>query len=261
MGNLIKSELRKILFKKRVLIVWALILFLSSILIRFDSSYPNYMMENYAALFDKTYGLAPVIGMLMLIVTSAMYTTEYNSNMTGLINTSKNGKRKVVIAKSIAGSIATSITTLTIYLTMVFYAIYKSNFKGLDLPLKELWYFGNSGSTITVLQMIIILGITLVLGCIVFTQITLLLSSISNNASMPFIVGGLIMGLPYIVTNFLPLNMQKYVGMTPLWGMYSQQLIRYKSPSISIGINLIFLILSVTVIYKLTFRQFINEKR
>lgn len=261
MFSLINSELRKILYKKRVLIVWALEMLLGSVLIRFDSSHPNYIMENYASLFDKTYGMAPFIGLLMFMVISSIYSIEYNSNMTGLINSSKNGKKKVVIAKAIAGSIATSLTTLSMYFIMVFSAISHSEFKGLDLPLKSLWYFGNSGSTITVLQMIIILAITIILGCIFFTQVTLYLSSISNNAIIPFIVGGLFMGLPWIVVNFLPESIQKFAGITPLWGMFSCQLIRYKSPLFVIPALLVLFVLTIIIFPTITYKEFISEKR
>ncbi|GAA0126869.1 ABC transporter permease [Clostridium sp. ATCC 25772] len=261
MYNLVKSELRKVLLKKRVFLVWILGALLCSVLVRFDSSYPNYILENYASVFDKTYGIAPIMGMLILIITSSMYNVEYNSYMTDLINSSKNGKKKVVMAKSIAGSIATSIVLLSLYLIIVFSAIHYSGAEGLNLQLKELWYFGNSGSTITVLQMIIILGITMVMGCIFFTQITLLLSSISNNAVMPFMVSGLFMGIPYIAANFLPAQIQKYAGLTPLWAMYSSTFIRYKTPMFIAGIDLLMFILVLIIVPKITYKNFVSEKR
>lgn len=261
MFSLINSELRKILCKKRVLIMWILGLLFCSTLIGFDSSFPNYILEIYASLFDKTYGIAPVIGLIMMVMISSVYTTEYNSNMTGLINASKNGKKKVVIAKSVAGSIATSLVVLSMYLVMVYSSISQSGFKGLDIPLKNLWYFGNSGSNITVLQMIIILGITLILGCILFTQVTLALSAISNNAVMPFIIGGLFMGLPWIVINFLPQSIQKFGGLTPIWGMFSCQLVRYKSPMFVIPVLIVLFVISITVLPMITYKKFASEKR
>ena len=54
---------------------------------------------------------------------------------------------------------------------MVGRAIVVFKFDGLDLPLKSLWYFGNSGSDITIGQMLIIVSLTVILGSFLFAAI------------------------------------------------------------------------------------------
>ncbi|WP_129595796.1 hypothetical protein [Anaerophilus nitritogenes] len=255
MGSLIKLELKKMLFKKRILIIWMGILFLSFISIRAFS-----MEETYADLFSKSYGLVPFMGILMFMIFSGAYTLEYNSNMSGIIKTTKNGRKSIVIAKSIASVIGASILNLSIFFTLCLSAFTKFKFAGLDIPLKNLWYFGNSESDITVIQMILIMTFTIVLGSFFFAQIGLFLSSISNSAAIPFVFGGLIMGLPYILEGFVKnMGLGKYLGATPLWTMMSCQLIRYKIPMSMIGIFIVIFIGAMTILPKLTYDSFMKN--
>ena len=257
MGSIIKLELKKILSKKSVLIMWALTLFLAQSTIREFS-----LTETYADIFNKYYGLAPLIGIIMFMIFAGSYVTEYSSNMDNLIKTTKNGRKQIVLAKSIANGIAVSLINISIFLLMSLKAFRLFKFKGLDTPLKNLWYFGKSGSNITVIQMVIIMIITIIAGSFLFAQLGLFLSSISKKAVMPFFVGGIIMGLPYFsdfygISQLFPKDV---VGFTPLWGMYSCQLIRYKVPSfVFLTFGLIVIVGSI-VLYKFTFNTFSKER-
>ena len=231
MGILIKSEIKKMLLKPTIIITWIVLLLFSRILIRPDTG-----AKVWADVFSKIPGIVPLIGLITFMIISAAYTLEYSSNMNELINTTQNGKKKVVMAKGIGAGIATSIVNLSIVLTICIDGLIKSNFKGLDLPLKKLWYFGNSGSNITVLQMMIILIITVIIGSFFFSQLGLYLSAISKSASIPFIFGGLLMGLPFVLEGFVN---AKYLGVTPLFGMMSMQLIRYQVPISLIMIQIV----------------------
>ncbi len=51
--------------------------------------------------------------------------------------------------------------------------------------------------------MMIIMIVTVIIGSFIFAQIGLYLSSISKSAVIPFIFGGLIMGIPYLLEGFL----------------------------------------------------------
>ncbi|GAA0181958.1 membrane protein [Clostridium sediminicola] len=256
MGTLIKLEIRKMLFKKRMLVVWIGVLFLSFVSIRAFS-----IEETYADIFSKGYGLVPLMGLMMFMVFSGTYTSEYSSNMAGLIKTTKNGKIEIVRAKLIATGTAASIINISVFLTMCLSALTKFKFKGLDIPLKNLWYFGKSGSDITVLQMILIMMVTIIIGSFFFAQVGLFLSSISKSAAVPFIFGGLIMGLPYILEGFLKnLGLAKYLAFTPLWGMMSCQLIRYKAPFLALITFIVLFAAGLILFPKFTLKAFIGEK-
>ncbi|MGH4124455.1 MAG: hypothetical protein ACREV6_16150 [Clostridium sp.] len=251
MGILIKSEIRKMLLKPSIIITWIVLLLFCKILIR-----PGTGAEVWADVFSKTYGIVPLIGLITFMIISATYTLEYSSNMNELINTTQNGKKKVVMAKWIGAGISTSIVNVSIVLIIYIDGLIKSNFKGLDLPLKDLWYFGNSGSNITVLQMMIILIITVIIGSFFFSELGLYLSSISKSASIPFIFGGLLMGVPYMLGGFVP---SKYFGVTPLWGMMSSELIRYKVPMALIIVQIVIVIAGFVFLPKVTHKAFIKE--
>lgn len=252
MFSLIKWEIRKNL-RLGVLIIWALGLALG-----FHTVFTNFGIdEAYSALFSKYYlVIAPITGLAMFTMFSGSFVIEYSSNVDGLIKSSKNGKNQLVLAKFIANGICTSIINLSILMLMVGKAISAFKFDGLNLPLKSLWYFGNSGSNITILQMLLIVSLTVILGSFLFASIGLYLSSLSKKAAMPFIFGGLIMGIPYFITF---LGKKELIVSFMLNGMYSQQLIRYAAP---VGYWVAFigtaLILPV-VLYNLTKKRFLKE--
>ncbi|MCC3868870.1 hypothetical protein [Terrisporobacter mayombei] len=251
MFSVIKWEIKKN-FKPSILAVWVFGLLLAFVCI--NTSFT--INDSYADLFSKYYGLAPIMGIIMFSMFSGNFVLEYNSNVDGLIKASKNGKKQLVLSKFIANGICASIVNLSILMLMAGKILVAFKFNGLDFQLKSLWYFGNSGSSITVLQMLLILSLTVILGSFLFAAIGLYLSSISKRATMPFIVGGLIMGIPYLIEAWAPKNL--LINM-PIFGMYSQQLIRLKAPMISwivfLGITFVFTV----VLYNLTKKRFLNE--
>jgi hypothetical protein len=253
MGTIIKIELRKILFKKSVLIIWIASLLIGRMLI-----YNGTIYDVYSDAFFKSYGYTPIMGLIMFMILSGLYTVEYDSNMKDLINSTRHGKEKFVIAKGIGAGIAASIINLSILITIYLDAIIKANFKGLDTPLKNLWYFKGISSDLNVLQMMIIVIITVIMASFFFTELCLYLSSISKSASIPFIFGGLIMGIPYVLERVLP---KKVIVLTPLWGMISSQLIKYNTSVWVMIIQVGIFIVGCLVFLKLTCTAFTKESK
>lgn len=253
MFSLIKWEIKKNL-RPGVLIIWALGLALG-----FKGVFTNFGIEEaYAALFSKYYLLTvPFMAFAMFTMFSGSFVREYNSNVAGLIKASKNGKQQLVLAKFIANGISASVINLSVFMVMLGRIMSAFKFEGLNWPLKSLWYFGNSGSNITILQMILIMIITIILGSFLFAAIGLYLSSLSKRPTMPLILGGLTMGIPY----FIVFQGEKELIFSFLVnGMYSQQLIRYAAPlSYWVAFIGIALILPV-VLYKLTKKSFLKER-
>ncbi|WP_434303691.1 hypothetical protein [Clostridium botulinum] len=256
MGRIIKFEMKKMLLRLGVIIPWILVAMLSTILL---GTAGNDVVEIYASVFDKSYGIAPLIGLLTFTIVSGSYTKEYDNNMVGLINSTENGKRNIVKAKAIAAGISTSIVNLSIILIIYLSALRKTGGKGLDLPLKSLWYFEKSGSNIKVYQMMILMILTIIVGSFIFAQIGLYLSSISKSAAIPFIFGGLIMGIPYLLEGFLVRagNNGSILPYTPLWAMYSCQIVRYKaSMGMALGTLAIIFIITMTVLSRASNKAF-----
>lgn len=252
MFSLIKWEIKKNL-RPGVLILWAI-----GLMLGFGSVFTNFgIHEAYAVLFSEYYlVVAPVIGLIMFTMFSGSFVREYNSNVDGLIKSSKNGKQQLVLAKFIANGIIASIINLSIFMLMLGRILSAFKFKGLAWPVKSLWYFGNSGSNITILQMILIVSLTVILGSFVFAAIGLYLSSISKKATMPFILGGLTMGIPYFIVFT---GGKEAIFSLLVNGMFSQLLVRYNLPlSYWIAFIAISLILIVSL-YNLTKKRFLKE--
>lgn len=251
MFSVIKAEIKKN-FKLGVIIVWMLTIFLA-----YSSTYNFDINETYANLFSKWFGLAPFMGLTMFMMFSGSFIVEYNSNMDGLIKATKNGKKQLVISKFIAAGVSASIVNLSILYTMVLRALVSLNFKGLDTPLKNLWYFGNSGSNVTVIQMILMMTINIIIGSFLLAALGLFLSSISKNAIVPFLIGGACMAIPYFME---ARGMVSNVLEWPILGMYATPIIRYKLPlsiwAVFIGTSVV----GVVLFYNLAKRSFLSER-
>lgn len=254
MLSVVKWEIKKNL-KIGVIVLWIFGLLVAYVSIRTDIAGIS-VNDVYADIFSKYYGLAPIMGIIMFTMFSGSFVLEYNSNIDGLIRTSKNGKEQLVLTKFIANTITASIINISILMIIVLKAILIYGTKGLDLPLKSLWYFGNSGSNITVLQMLLILSITVILGSALFAAIGLYLSSINEKATVPFIFGGVIMGVNYLVGPWLPKFREFNL---PIYGMYSQQLIRYGANISSWVLFVGMVLVLTTTLYIITKKRFLKE--
>lgn len=252
MTNIINAEFKKIMKKKGLIVFWVFSLLLGYVSVR------NFgLSDSYGDLFSKFYGLAPLMGILMFSLFSGSYILEYSSNMDSIIKSTKNGKSKLVLGKSIAYGIAASLINLSMLAVMSLKIIVGNNFQGLHMNITNIWYFGNSGSSLTVLQMLMIMSLTLVLGSFLFAQLGLWLSSISQKAVGPFFIGGLVMGVPYISGAFIS---QKTLGFTPLFGMYSSEIIRYGVSNIAFLVFICISVIGSYVLYKLTSIGFLQER-
>lgn len=256
MGKILSLELKKIITKKKLLIMWTISLFFVYQIIGEGN-----ISDAYSDVFNKIYFVAPLVGILIFMVFSESYVMEYSFKMDYLIKTTKSYK-KVVLAKSIANTIIASLISVSMLLVMITKTFITLYFEGINTPINEIWYFGNSGSNMTVLSMTIIMCLTFILGSFLFAQIGLFLSSISKSAIKPFLLGGLIMGIPFLgnIYGISQFFSKKALLFTPLYGMFSAQLIRYRAP---ISAYIFFIVLSLGagfLFYKLTLKSFIKSK-
>lgn len=253
---LVKAEMIKILKLRSIWIIWSFLLFFGFLLIKkFD------VLDTYADIFYKIEGSIPLIGLIMFIITSGSYTKEYDSNMTGLINTTKNGKKSAVLSKIIANGLILSIINISFILLVGIRGFSFFDFKNLDEPIKNLWYFGSSSLNLTVIQMYLIIIGTAIFASFIFAQIGLTLSSIFKSAIIPFILGGLIMAIPYFSVGFIPDEAIKFMSVTPNWIMMSQQIVRYNVPSVLIGFSIAISIILMVLLTKITYKNFTSSKK
>lgn len=251
MFSVIKAEIKKN-FKLGVIAVW-----LFGIFISYSAIFTLNVKDSYADLFFKYFGLAPIMGLVMFMMFSGNFILEYNSNMDGLIKATKNGKKQLVISKFIAAGISASIVNLSMLYAIVFKVVSKFGFDGMNMPIKNLWYFGNSGSNITVIQMIGIMTITIIIGSFLLASLGLFLSSISKNAIVPFLIGGVFMGIPYMMEMRRTIN--SFIVL-PLFGMYAAPIIRFGLPTYSWALFAVISIVGIVLFYNLAKSKFLSER-
>lgn len=251
MVGVIKAEIRKN-FRIGTIIVWIFTIFMSCFAINGIG-----LQESYSDIFFKYFGMAPLMGLIMFMMFSGSFILEYNSNMDGLIKATKNGKKQLVISKFIACGISASIVNLSILYSMALKVFVPFKFKGLNIPLKDLWYFGNSGSNITVIQLLVIMTVTIMIGSFLLASIGLWLSSISKNAIIPFLLGGAFMAIPYFME---ARNIVRNIILIPMFGMYSSLLIRYKLPTYWVVAFIIISIIGSVSCYVMAKKSFLKER-
>ena len=181
--------------------------------------------------------------------------------MVGLINTTKNGKKYITIAKAVAAGISIALINVSFALLVGLKGFIFQNFKGLDIPIKNLWYFGNSGSEITVLQMYLIMLASIILGSFLFAQIGLTLSSAFKSAAIPFILGGMIMAIPFLVQGWVSKSMLNLIALAPNWLMMSQLMVRYQIPILYRGLSVVISIVLIILLPLIAYKNFTNSKR
>lgn len=251
MFSVIKAEIKKN-FKIGVIIAWLFGIFMS-----WSAIFTLSVCDSYADVFFKYFGLTPIMGLVMFMMFSGSFILEYNSNIDGLIKATKNGKKQLVISKFIAAGISASVVNLSILYAMVFKVFLKFKFDGMNMPIKKLWYFGNSGSDITVIQLLLIMTVTINLGSFLLAALGLFLSSISKNAIIPFLVGGVFMAIPYMMEMRRAINTFIVI---PLFGMYSTPIIRHGLPTYSWAIFIVVSIVSIVIFYNLAKIRFLSER-
>lgn len=251
MFSVIKAEIKKN-FKLGVIAVW-----LFGIFISYSAVFTLSVGDGYSDVFFKYFGMAPIMGLAMFMMFSGSFILEYNSNMDGLIKATKNGKKQLVISKFIAAGISASVVNLSMLYAMVFKVLFKFKLDGMNMPIKELWYFGNSGSNITVIQLLLIMTVTVILGSFLLASLGLFLSSISKNAIVPFLVGGAFMAIPYMMEMR---GAVKSFIVLPLFGMYSTPIIRYGLPKYSWIVFIVVSIVGIVLCYNLAKRKFLSER-
>ena len=253
MFDLIKAEIKKN-FKLGFIITWVLCVLFSTLTVRVFS-----LEDSYADVFSKFMGLIPLLGLLMFMLFSKAFVLEYNSNMDGLIKATKNGKKRLVEAKFIAAGISAAIVNLSMFYAMIIKIFSALNFAKMNMPINKLWCFEGVTSNITVMQLMILMTITLIFGSFFMAAVGLCLSSISSNAIVPFLVGGVIMAVPYMLALRGTVVKPSIINLH-LFGMYSSYMVDANASLIMWGTYFISTVVEIAVFYIFAKKNFLKER-
>lgn len=255
MNNLVFWEIKKMIKRPTIILSLGFIIWFSFITVtRFTIN------DSFSDVFYKSYGLMPIVGIFIYSYISGVYAIENRNNMKGIICSTKIGANGTVKAKISATAIIIWLFMMGSFLGALSSAISVWGTSGFSLQVNELWYFGKTTYTLTVGQLIMLTIAGITIGSILYSQVTNIIASSTKKSVLPFILGGLFMGLPYILEIILiRLNMHKLLGVTPLWNIFWAKMVRYNiSPIYSIGSIILFIVLLI-ISEKICKNRFIKE--
>ncbi|MFS1518717.1 ABC transporter permease [Bacillus sp. SCS-151] len=156
-----------------------------------------------------------MLGITILIGLSSIFVNESSTRMDQLIYSSRYGRGTGVTAKIVASIIYVSIVTVFLSTLSILLNIYKYGINGWDLPIQLLGTFFSEGYALspyhlTGLSYIIIHLVVMYLVALIFMAFVLIVSALSKNTLVSFIISATIFSLPVA-----PLNIE-------LWKLVQQ---------------------------------------
>lgn len=211
-----------------------------------------------------------IICFVIAFLVGPVFSSEYESKMDGLLLATKNGKRKVIIAKMVASFIITisaHLSIISVFMLPVLIAYGISDFDvSFVFTAGNPFIYLSSPFDFTVLQYTIIMILVSLLGCVAYCIFSLFISSKSKHSvisSMVAMAGAYIPLLAYItvadeealLTNILRFAYSQIINVKTLFSSYN---------TVNIGIleiqtvylSLTFICLLSVVLAILTYRAF-----
>ncbi|MDX8362723.1 hypothetical protein [Cytobacillus sp. IB215316] len=188
-----------------------------------DASYKNALLEK--KMIDKldvetfTYGegarstittfkaFVPImLGITILIGLSSIFVNEGSTRMDQLIYSSRYGRGTGVKAKIVASIIYVSIVTVGLSTLSILLNIYMYGINGWDLPIQLLGIFHSEGYALspyhlTGFSYILIHLVVMFLVALIFMAFVLIVSALSKNILVSFIISATIFSLPIVPLN------------------------------------------------------------
>lgn len=215
--------------------------------------------------FINTLGTV-IMGVMILLGVSTVFSNEYSTNMDALILSSKNGKSRVITAKLLASGIFIVIVALFFTLLNLLIQFKIMGFTGGNSTLQSLFRYENSPYGWTLVQYIPRQIAAHLFGSLAFGFIVLLVSSLCKSGLASFFISSFIFGLPLFFNSILCIK----TGWITKINEFSYAILMRGQPLFSefkafnilghpvLYLNLmlvLFTLLSIAVIY-LTYRSF-----
>ncbi len=211
-----------------------------------------------------------IMGAMILLGVSTVFSNEYSTNMDALILSSKNGKSRVITAKLLASGIFIVIVALFFTLLNLLIQFKTMGFVGGNGTLQGLFRYENSPYGWTLVQYIPRQIAVHLFGSLAFGFIALLVSSLCKSGLASFFISGCILGLPLFFNSILviktgwiaKINEFSYAILMrglPLFNEFKAFNI-FGHPVLYLNLMLVlFTLLSIAVIY-LTYRSFSSHQ-
>jgi len=141
---------------------------------------------------DINHSMLPLlIGFVILLGTSGVYSNEYSSKMHGTLLTTKNGRSKLFWSKLVASCLFAALCAVMFqsFAALLYMHVYGLPFK--DTPINSLTSFYRMPNTMWALQFYLCQLAGSLLGAIVLTAVTLCISSFCRSNLVSFFISGI----------------------------------------------------------------------
>jgi hypothetical protein len=162
--------------------------------------------------FVNTYGLV-LTAVFLLVGLAGIYSNEHSSGVENYILSTKNGRKKTMMAKLAASSIFGIVAVLFWEAFNLFANTVKYGPKGWDIPLQYSfkYYFSPYNFTFMEYHMIQI-GLH-VLGAVAFAAVIVLISTVAKSTMISFFVSGSLFAIPILLESMMNMQLQWVTDM------------------------------------------------
>jgi hypothetical protein len=152
--------------------------------------------------FVNTFGFV-ILGALILLALSPVFSEEYAVNMDSLILSSRHGRKKIVTAKIAAALITVFGCAVILLILNVAVNGMRFGLDGSQAALQELYKYRHSPFNLNISQYFFIQQATHIFGAASFGLLVLLISALSRSSLNPFFIGGAVYGIPIFLGSIL----------------------------------------------------------
>lgn len=172
----------------------------------------------YVALQENSLNFLLIFCVILLSV--RVFTPEYETQMYGIIASTRNGKRHTVTSKLMVCLLSAIIFGVLTSIICLLSALFKFGLEDGNYPLQSISYFSDCPYDLTILQSYLLIWVSKIFALCIVSMITVLCAVSLKRSVSAFFVSAIIVVLPYFLfdVNFI-LHCIPYLGLS-VSGLY-----------------------------------------
>lgn len=202
--RIVVFELLKI-FKRKIFLCALLFGFTTNILLLFkslkiynSSSNVSHYDLGWKILFSNL-GLWYLIGFIIIVGISPIFTEEYSTGVDSLLLCSKLGRNSLVTSKITASLLFILILAAAFILMDLSFYHYNFYLPDSNAPIQSLLMFQGSPYNLTIVQMLLIISVIKLGGCMAFGLLVLFVSARTKSIILSFFINGSVLYIPFVL--------------------------------------------------------------
>jgi ABC-type transport system involved in multi-copper enzyme maturation permease subunit len=261
----IKTEILKIIRRRTFIFSFLLMILVNTLLHIIPQN--NLRVPNSSDLTNliNHFGLWYIIGFVIIVGLAPVISEEYSSGVDNFLLCCKRGRNRLVTYKIVAAAtFIIAIALIFICMDFLFY-VFNNNLAGVYISIKGIRIFRSSPYSFSVLVLLLAILFIKMLGAIELGILVLFISAISRSSMLTFIISGLVLYLPTMITKdslfywFIEFSYKKIINASDFFiNIKYYQIFKLKLSQLNITI-LIFFVLSVLFIY-FTYYGYLTHK-